>query len=148
MIEAAWVRKNAPQLSRARAPAGGTPGSRRIFATLVAETRTPTAANSPMIRWQLGAGSRAQGAAPAPGCLLAPTAGPAAVRRTSIVSEQGGGARQAAPPGERRTTTGLHHAAADWPLPKTPGPSHPAAGEPPGGAEPRAHGAAPRSRVP
>ena len=50
IIESAWARTNSRQLSRARAPAGDTPPCRRIFATVVAETATPTPASSPTIR--------------------------------------------------------------------------------------------------
>src|SRR5262245_50655240 len=50
MIESACARKKARQLSWARPPAGDTPDCRRIFATVVAETRTPTPASSPTIR--------------------------------------------------------------------------------------------------
>jgi hypothetical protein len=39
MIDTAWTRRNSRQLSWARAPAGDTPPSRRILATVVAETR-------------------------------------------------------------------------------------------------------------
>jgi hypothetical protein len=51
MVDAACARRKSRQLSRARALAGGKPASRRILATLVAETRTPTPASSPTIRW-------------------------------------------------------------------------------------------------
>jgi hypothetical protein len=50
MIESAWARKKSRQPNWARVPAGDTPACRRILATVVAETRTPTPESSPTVR--------------------------------------------------------------------------------------------------
>jgi hypothetical protein len=51
IIELACAHKESRQLTYARALAWHTPACRRIFATVVAETRMPIPASSPTIRW-------------------------------------------------------------------------------------------------